>query len=80
EGYSWIITDGLANYLGSFNSSIIDSMQGVLGVRPYIPRSTELDEFRARWRKQFSLDNPGIENVELNIFGLRAYDTVHALA
>ncbi|KAI3830767.1 hypothetical protein MKW92_045996 [Papaver armeniacum] len=80
EGYSWIITDGLANYLGSFNSSIIDSMQGVLGVRPYIPRSTELDEFRARWRKQFSLANPGIENVELNIFGLRAYDTVRALA
>ncbi|KAI3923893.1 hypothetical protein MKW92_042603 [Papaver armeniacum] len=72
--------NGLANYLGSFNSSIIDSMQGVLGVRPYIPRSTVLDEFRARWRKQFSLDNPGIENVELNIFGLRAYDTVRALA
>ncbi|XP_026398150.1 glutamate receptor 2.2-like [Papaver somniferum] len=80
KGYSWIITDGLANYLGSFNSSVIDSMQGVLGVRPYIPSSTELDEFRARWRKQFFLDNPGIENVELNIFGLRAYDTVRALA
>ncbi|KAI3915774.1 hypothetical protein MKW92_023137 [Papaver armeniacum] len=80
EGYSWIITNGLANFLGSFNSSVIDSMQGVLGVRSYIPMSTEFDEFRARWKKQFSLDNPGVKNFELNIFGLRAYDTILALA
>ncbi|KAI3955821.1 hypothetical protein MKW98_006181 [Papaver atlanticum] len=80
EGYAWIITDGLANFLGSFNSSVIDSMQGVLGVRPYIPRSIELDEFRARWKKRFAQDNPDTEKLELNIFGLRAYDTVWALA
>ncbi|MCL7025994.1 hypothetical protein MKW94_013801 [Papaver nudicaule] len=80
EGYSWIITDGLANMLGSFNSSVIDSMQGVLGVRPYVPRSIELDEFRARWRKQFMQDNPSIENPDLNIFCLRAYDTIWAIA
>ncbi|KAI3897926.1 hypothetical protein MKW92_009597 [Papaver armeniacum] len=52
----------------------------VLGVRSYIPMSTESDEFRARWKKQFSLDNPGVKNFELNIFGLRAYDTILALA
>ncbi|KAI3916736.1 hypothetical protein MKW98_011404, partial [Papaver atlanticum] len=80
EGYAWIITDGLANFLGSFNSSVIDSMQGILGVRPYIPRSIELDEFRPRWQKRFAQDNPDTEKFELNIFGLRAYDTVWALA
>ncbi|KAI3913656.1 hypothetical protein MKX01_035852 [Papaver californicum] len=80
EGYSWIITDGLANFLSSFNASVIDSMQGVLGVRPYIPTSIELDEFRARWKKQFVQDNPGIKNFELNIFCLRAYYTIWALA
>ncbi|KAI3923894.1 hypothetical protein MKW92_042604 [Papaver armeniacum] len=80
EGYSWIITDGLANFLGSFNSSVIDSMQGVLGVRSYIPMSTEFDEFRARWKKQFMQDNSGVKNFELNIFALRAYDTIWALA
>ncbi|KAI3887063.1 hypothetical protein MKX03_023027 [Papaver bracteatum] len=80
EGYAWIITDGLANFLGSFDSSVIDSMQGVLGVRPYVPRSIELDEFEARWKKKFSQDNPDTEKFELNIFGLRAYDTVWALA
>ncbi|KAI3904302.1 hypothetical protein MKW92_039268 [Papaver armeniacum] len=80
EGYAWIITDGLSNILGSFNSSVIDSMQGVLGVRPYIPRSIEFGEFQARWKKKFAQDNPHTENVELNIFGLRAYDTIWALA
>ncbi|KAI3897925.1 hypothetical protein MKW92_009596 [Papaver armeniacum] len=80
KGYSWIITDGLANILGSFNSSVIDSMQGVLAVRPYIPKSIELDEFHARWKKKFIQENPDIENFELNIFGVRAYDTIWALA
>ncbi|XP_026420497.1 glutamate receptor 2.7-like [Papaver somniferum] len=80
EGYAWIITDGLSNILGSFNSSVIDSMQGVLGVRPYIPRSIEFGEFQARWKKKFAQYNPHTENVELNIFGLRAYDTIWALA
>ncbi|XP_026420496.1 glutamate receptor 2.7-like [Papaver somniferum] len=80
EGYAWIITDGLSNILGSFNSSVIDSMQGVLGVRPYIPRSIEFGEFQARWKKKFAQYNPHMENVELNIFGLRAYDTIRALA
>ncbi|XP_026420498.1 glutamate receptor 2.1-like [Papaver somniferum] len=80
EGYAWIITDGLSNILGSFNSSVIDSMQGVLGVRPYIPRSIEFGEFQARWKKKFAQYNQHTENVELNIFGLRAYDTIWALA
>ncbi|KAI3852915.1 hypothetical protein MKX03_027555 [Papaver bracteatum] len=70
KGYSWIITDGLANILGFFNSSVIDSMQGVLAI----------DEFRARWKKKFMQENPDVENFELNIFGLRAYDTIWALA
>ncbi|KAI3866079.1 hypothetical protein MKX03_003541 [Papaver bracteatum] len=80
KGYSWIITDGLANILGFFNSSVIDSMQGVLAVRPYIPKSIEIDEFRAGWKKKFMQENPDVENFELNIFGLRAYDTIWALA
>ncbi|OVA13732.1 Ionotropic glutamate receptor [Macleaya cordata] len=81
EGYSWIITDGLANFLYSLDSSVIDSMQGVLGVRPYIPRSKELDTFRVRWKTKFLQENPYIESDEdLNVFGLWAYDTIWALA
>ncbi|THG00960.1 hypothetical protein TEA_001363 [Camellia sinensis var. sinensis] len=36
EGYVWIITDGITNSLNFFNHSvIIDSMQGVIGVKPH---------------------------------------------
>ncbi|KAI3870951.1 hypothetical protein MKX03_025139 [Papaver bracteatum] len=78
-GYTWIITDGLGDYLSSFNSSVIDTMQGVIGVRPYVPESKALKSFRVRWKKRFAIENLDIEGM-LDIFGLWAYDTVWALA
>ncbi|TQE10896.1 hypothetical protein C1H46_003469 [Malus baccata] len=33
KGYVWIITDGMTNSFGSLYVSILDSMQGVLGVK-----------------------------------------------
>ncbi|XXG51736.1 hypothetical protein AAC387_Pa03g0242 [Persea americana] len=80
EGHVWIITYGLANHLDSMNSSVIQSMQGVLGVKPYFPKSKELDNFTVRWKREFFNENPNLDRVELNIFGLWAYDTVWALA
>ncbi|XP_058113843.1 glutamate receptor 2.1-like isoform X1 [Magnolia sinica] len=80
EGYVWIITDGLTDLLDSLDSSVIDLMQGVLGVKPYVERTKELDDFTARWRKKFRRENPEIETFELSNFGLWAYDTVWALA
>ncbi|XVE53490.1 hypothetical protein DITRI_Ditri03aG0007300 [Diplodiscus trichospermus] len=55
-------------------------MQGVLGVRTYIPRTNELENFKVRWKRKFQQDNPTIINVELNMFGLWAYDAIFALA
>ncbi|KAL5699313.1 hypothetical protein ACHQM5_030235 [Ranunculus cassubicifolius] len=72
EGYVWIITDGLMNVNGSLDASTVSLMQGVLGVKPYIERSRELDNFTDRWRKMFHQD--------LNIYGLWAYDAVWILA
>ncbi|RWR75382.1 glutamate receptor 2.8-like protein [Cinnamomum micranthum f. kanehirae] len=80
EGYAWIITYGLANLLDSMNSSVIQSMQGILGVKPYFPNSRELDNFTVRWKRKFFNENPNFDRVELNIFGMWAYDAVWALA
>ncbi|KAJ8634665.1 hypothetical protein MRB53_008932 [Persea americana] len=80
EGYVWIITDRVANQLDSMNASVIESMQGVLGVRPYVPKSKNLDNFKKRWNRKVVQENPNFEVMELNIFGLWAYDTVWALA
>nr|DAD45631.1 TPA_asm: hypothetical protein HUJ06_003861 [Nelumbo nucifera] len=79
-GYVWIITDGLTNLLTSMDPSIINSMQGVLGVKPYVPKSKELESFKIRWRRKFQQDNPNTQRADLDIYGLLAYDSVWALA
>ncbi|KAF5208221.1 Glutamate receptor [Thalictrum thalictroides] len=80
KGYVWIITDGLTDLLSSMDASIVDSMQGVLGIRPHVPKSERLDTFSSRWRREFLHDNPEIDRAELSAFGLWAYDSVWALA
>uniref|UniRef100_A0A2N9F0U9 Glutamate receptor n=1 Tax=Fagus sylvatica TaxID=28930 RepID=A0A2N9F0U9_FAGSY len=80
EGYVWIITSGMTNSIRSIESSAHNSMQGVLGVKTYVPNTKELENFTVRWKRKFHQDNPTILNVELNVIGLWAYDAVSALA
>ncbi|KAH7866077.1 hypothetical protein Vadar_015316 [Vaccinium darrowii] len=80
EGYAWIITDGLTALLDSMDPAVINSMQGVIGVKPHVPKSRKLENFTVRWRKRFHQENPDTDRVEMNVFGLWAYDSVTALA
>ncbi|WCJ30467.1 glutamate receptor 2.2 [Euphorbia peplus] len=80
EGYVWITTDGIIDFLSTLSPLVFDSMQGVLGVRPYLGNQENLEKFRVRWKRKFVEDNPGKFDAELNIYGLWAYDTAVALA
>ncbi|KAL3528514.1 hypothetical protein ACH5RR_007836 [Cinchona calisaya] len=80
QGYAWIITEALTSLLDSLDYTVIDSMQGVLGLKPYVPGSVKLNNFTRRWRKRFREENPEIDRFELNVYGLWAYDGVFALA
>ncbi|RVW84194.1 Glutamate receptor 2.2 [Vitis vinifera] len=80
EGYVWILTDGITDFLSTLDASAIDSMQGVLGVKPHVPRTKELESFKIRWKKKIQEEYPTNEISELNIFGLWAYDAASALA
>ncbi|KAJ0031594.1 hypothetical protein Pint_12582 [Pistacia integerrima] len=80
QGYVWIITDGLTNLFTSLEPSVIESMQGVLGVRPYVPKTKALEGFRLRWKRKFQQENPSLVDAKLNIFGLLAYDATMVLA
>ncbi|CAN4098067.1 unnamed protein product [Withania somnifera] len=81
QGYAWIITDMLTSLLDSIDTLVIDSsMQGVLGVKPYVPQSNELHSFTKRWRKTFRQEYPDMDQAELNVFGLWAYDSITSLA
>ncbi|XP_043710262.1 glutamate receptor 2.7-like [Telopea speciosissima] len=80
EGYAWIITNGLSTRLNSMDPPVAHSMQGVLGVAPYVPMSDKLKNFNIRWTQKFHKENTDMERATLNTFGLWAYDTVWALA
>ncbi|KAL8043588.1 hypothetical protein ABFX02_09G128007 [Erythranthe guttata] len=81
EGYVWIVTSGLMDLFYSLDSKVVESMQGVVGVKPLVPRSSRLVSTTIRWKKKFADDNPGITPQEdINLYGLWAYDTLWALA
>ncbi|GMQ02708.1 hypothetical protein CsSME_00048812 [Camellia sinensis var. sinensis] len=78
EGYVWIITDGITNSLNFFDPLIIiDSMQGVIGVKPHVPKSAKLEDFTSRWKNRSHQEKT---SSDLNVFGLWAYDAATALA
>ncbi|PON89450.1 Ionotropic glutamate receptor [Trema orientale] len=80
QGYVWIMTNVMTNFLSSFDSSVIDSMQGVIGIKTSVPETKALNDFRARWKQNFQQKNAKAYDVELNVYGLRAYDAAKALA
>lgn len=80
DGYAWLVTDSLGNFLNSMDSTVFDSMEGVLGIRPHVPKSERLESFRERWKRTMLLKKPESSKMELNVYGLWAYDTIWALA
>jgi ionotropic glutamate receptor len=80
EGFVWIITDRLANLIDLLNPSVVEAMNGALGVESYVPKSTELDSFTMRWYMRSQNDHPNDPTLKLNIFGLWSYDTIWGLA
>ncbi|XP_075633976.1 glutamate receptor 2.8-like [Castanea sativa] len=81
EGYAWIITQGLSSLLDPMGSKVMDSMQGVLGIRPYLLPSKKLKDFERKWQRNLtSIKTRSKTTTSLNLFGLWAYDTVWALA
>lgn len=80
KGYVWIITSGLTNIVDSLHPSVIESMQGLLGIKLYLPRSKKLDDFRIQWKRKFTQKYPNDQIAEPSIFELWAYDTAYMLA
>ncbi|KAK3437317.1 hypothetical protein EUGRSUZ_C01857 [Eucalyptus grandis] len=81
EGYVWILTNGITDLLSSVDSSVVaSSMQGVLGIKTYVPDTRNLDTFMIQWKKKFQQENPSVLSPPLNIFGYYAHDAARALA
>ncbi|KAI4323963.1 hypothetical protein L6164_023533 [Bauhinia variegata] len=79
-GYVWIVTTEMTIQLASLSSSITDTIQGVVGVGAYFPKSKEFQDFQVRLKLKSQQENPTIIGSELNVYCLWAYDSVTALA
>ncbi|KAJ0091002.1 hypothetical protein Patl1_14368 [Pistacia atlantica] len=81
KDYAWLITDGLSNSLDVMDPRAIDLMEGVLGIRPHIPKSKDLENFKKRWNKNLHLmKQNSLASDQVSIFGLWAYDTIYLLS
>ncbi|XP_026394731.1 glutamate receptor 3.2-like [Papaver somniferum] len=77
SGYVWITTTWLSTVLdskSSLSTAIANTVQGVLTFRPHTPDSKRKRRFISRW-KQLSGGS-----IDLNPYGLYAYDTVWMIA
>ncbi|KAE8657958.1 Detected protein of unknown function [Hibiscus syriacus] len=72
--FAWLVT-----FADTMDHVAIESMEGVIVLRPYVPNTKALKNFRTRY-KRLSMMMQNKEATELNLFGLRVYDIVHRLA
>uniref|UniRef100_A0A0E0B397 Ionotropic glutamate receptor C-terminal domain-containing protein n=1 Tax=Oryza glumipatula TaxID=40148 RepID=A0A0E0B397_9ORYZ len=79
KGFVWIMTDGITNIVDSMSTSVVEAMNGALGIQFYVNNS-ELDNFTIGWNRRFQIDNPNDPPLKLSIFGLWGYDTIWAVA
>ncbi|XP_050208563.1 glutamate receptor 2.5-like isoform X2 [Mercurialis annua] len=79
--FVWITTVGITNLIDTFNSSVISSMQGVVGVKSYYSQSSRrFKNFYSRFRKRFLLQYKHDSFPEPGINALQAYDAIWAVA
>lgn len=77
EGYVWILTEKTVDVLRSTKVEVIESLQGALGFRSYVPASRRLYSLETRWHASF---NKAYFQKKLPARAIWAYDTVWALA
>ncbi|XP_073525639.1 uncharacterized protein [Phyllobates terribilis] len=80
KDYVWIVTNGIGNVVDRLTPPSIKDMQGVIGVRTYLPRTSELENFIFRWKRRMVKENQNAVDPQVTMFELWAYDSVTALA
>ncbi|RXH93202.1 hypothetical protein DVH24_013778, partial [Malus domestica] len=81
EGYAWIMTSTSLSFLhSSTDSSVVESMEGLLGFKSYIPASTSLHKLTSRLRRKLYTEDQNMEVGELSPDEIWAYDATWALA
>ncbi|KAL7582899.1 hypothetical protein Lser_V15G41988 [Lactuca serriola] len=80
EGYKWVITSKTMDFLNLMDDEVMESMQGAVGFKSYVPQSRDIHKFTSRWRKEYLTMKPVMKLKEINTYAIWAYDAVSALA
>ncbi|KAJ6433513.1 hypothetical protein OIU84_017242 [Salix udensis] len=79
--FVWITTVDTMNLIDTFDTSIISSMQGVLGVKSYYSNSTEMfQHFHFKFNSKFRELYPREPFYEPCVYALQAYDAMRAVS
>ncbi|KAK1416724.1 hypothetical protein QVD17_25840 [Tagetes erecta] len=80
DGYLWIATNEITDRFHSVNSTVISSLQGMIGVKSYFRETTpEFLNFRRRFRRKFRSDFPEEEQEEPGIFAMQGYNSIEMI-
>ncbi|GAV78780.1 Lig_chan domain-containing protein/SBP_bac_3 domain-containing protein/ANF_receptor domain-containing protein [Cephalotus follicularis] len=78
---AWLVTDTVTSILDSVNSSVISSMEGVLGIKNYYDDSTSsYEKFYAQFRESLRFEYPEEDDFYPGIHALRAYDSIRIIS
>ena len=81
DGNVWITTDTFTSLLHSLNASTSSNLQGIIGVKSYIPDlGHQYKNFYHKFRKKFGVENFEEFNYEPGIFASQAYDAAWTVA
>ncbi|KAK1428541.1 hypothetical protein QVD17_17377 [Tagetes erecta] len=80
EEYAWIVIDKTIDILKPVDNEVIESYQGVIVLRSYIPTSRKLFNLTTRWYNECDIKYPSLVSREVSVFAVWAYDTIWALA
>ncbi|KAL8232960.1 hypothetical protein R6Q57_002738 [Mikania cordata] len=71
-GYKWIVTSKTMDLMDFMDDEVMESMQGVVGLKSHVPQSRDL--------KKLTLKYHVMEFNDMNAYAISAYDGVSALA
>ncbi|PIA57961.1 hypothetical protein AQUCO_00500116v1 [Aquilegia coerulea] len=73
----WIMTDSVTSQLNTLNSSVMSSMQGIIGIKTHFSKT---NPSFTKFRNHFQSLYPEQEKSEPGIYALRAYDTISTIS
>ncbi|KAL8232959.1 hypothetical protein R6Q57_002737 [Mikania cordata] len=74
-GYKWMVTRKTMNFMDFMDDEVIESTQGVVGFKSYIPESRNLQKFILKWKRKYQV----MEVKDISTYAVEAYDGISAL-